>query len=109
MWKPVRRIIFGGVILKVVWANVFGDCEAPGQSAGRDRAEVVSCDRPQMPKPVLAGATVPQARSGDQYPAGTIGPKLMGATAMSIELVASIEEGAFHFVVFHGSSKGVIC
>jgi hypothetical protein len=55
----------------------------------------------------LAGAAVGKARSGDQYPAIAIDPKLMAATAMPIELVASIQESAFHFLVSHGSSMGV--
>jgi hypothetical protein len=55
----------------------------------------------------LAGAGIGKARSGNQYPAIAIDPKLMAATAMPIELVASIQESAFHFLVSHGSSKGL--
>jgi hypothetical protein len=94
-------MIFDGMCLELIDGKRFGNCEAPGQSVGRDRTEVVSYRCPQMPKPVLAGAAVGKARSGDEYPAGTIDPKLMAATAMPIELVASIEEGAFHFGIFH--------
>jgi hypothetical protein len=84
----------------------FADLWIP-MSVGRDRTEVVSCRGPQISKPILAGAAVGKARSGNQYPAIAIDPKLMAATAMPIELIASIEEGAFHFGVFHVSSKGL--
>jgi hypothetical protein len=50
----------------------------------------------QIPEPILAGAGIGKARSGDEYPAIAIGPKFMGTTAISIKAEPSIEEGAFH-------------
>jgi hypothetical protein len=64
---------------------------------------------PQLVHPVLAGAGIGKARPGDQYSAGTIGPKLMAPPAMAIELVSRIEEGASHLVVSHRSYNRVIC
>jgi hypothetical protein len=90
MWKPVRLIVFGGVCWESFLGSRFADLWIP-MSVGRDRAEVVSCGSSQIPKPILAGAGVIQARSSDQYPAVAIGPKLVATPAMSIELVARIE------------------
>jgi hypothetical protein len=85
----------------------FADLWIP-MSVGRDRAAIDSYRRPQISKPVLARTAVGKARSGDEYPAVAIGPKFMASPATPIELVASIQESAFHFLVSHGSSKGGI-